>query len=417
MRAAALFLALLLVLPLPVRVVEKEKELAEGLWPGFEPEKIPAAIFDGRRTYLFNHPSPPEDFRREKHYWVFPGRHPSVVANTAGKLGGVLTAFLILPPPPFSRVKIAPLTALLLHEKFHVFQARRYPHWKANEAARFTYPWRKQDVVFAALMEIEALKRALEDSRWLAVAVKMRRRRFSLLGRQHIEYERGVELVEGTAFYVQAKAEGRMPELDSWRADQVRRRLYLSGLLLCLLLDRLRPGWKAELSRPGVYLDELLRQAAPQQEAVFDPELEKRVAEEAKERIQKALRYREKLLEKFNASKCFLEVVSKKPLWPAGFDPMNLVDLEGNRILHLRWLRLEGEAGWIEIMGRPSLTWAKGPHPLFNGVLKLKVALKNLPSYNAKNEKILIKSKHINALLRGFTKLQPPCRLILSAGD
>src|SRR5687768_10204511 len=32
------------------------------LWPGFEPLRVPLAIFDGERTYLFRHPSPPSGY-------------------------------------------------------------------------------------------------------------------------------------------------------------------------------------------------------------------------------------------------------------------------------------------------------------------------------------------------------------------
>ena len=36
------------------------------LWPGFRPDPIPLAIYDGRRTWLVRHPSPPNEFRPER---------------------------------------------------------------------------------------------------------------------------------------------------------------------------------------------------------------------------------------------------------------------------------------------------------------------------------------------------------------
>src|SRR5207245_11425378 len=51
----------------PPRVLAVLKELdrisARPLWPGFEPRRIPVAIFDGGRTWLARHASPPEELQ------------------------------------------------------------------------------------------------------------------------------------------------------------------------------------------------------------------------------------------------------------------------------------------------------------------------------------------------------------------
>jgi len=43
-------------------MAEFDREAATGLWPGFEPQKIPLALYDGKKTWLFHHPHPPEEF-------------------------------------------------------------------------------------------------------------------------------------------------------------------------------------------------------------------------------------------------------------------------------------------------------------------------------------------------------------------
>ena len=47
----------------PFAVVATLDRFAETpLWPGFEPSEYPLAIYDGERTLLLRHPSPPEEF-------------------------------------------------------------------------------------------------------------------------------------------------------------------------------------------------------------------------------------------------------------------------------------------------------------------------------------------------------------------
>ncbi len=48
------------------------------LWPGFDATAFPIAIFDGERTLLFRHPSPPEEFQPAEGHegvWAFAGKH------------------------------------------------------------------------------------------------------------------------------------------------------------------------------------------------------------------------------------------------------------------------------------------------------------------------------------------------------
>src|SRR5215217_5859325 len=65
------------------------------LWPGFSPLTTPVAIFDGTRTYLFRHPSPPAGYvpvSGQSGVVARDGRDPAITANTSAPLGGVATA-------------------------------------------------------------------------------------------------------------------------------------------------------------------------------------------------------------------------------------------------------------------------------------------------------------------------------------
>src|SRR5215470_5319751 len=81
--------------PIPEVLREFDRVCARPLWPGFEPCRIPLVIFDGGRTWLVRHPSPPPEFAPSGQgpgILLFEGRHPSVRANTSVELGGVTTA-------------------------------------------------------------------------------------------------------------------------------------------------------------------------------------------------------------------------------------------------------------------------------------------------------------------------------------
>src|SRR5918999_550307 len=68
-------------------------------WPGFDPLAIPLAIYDGKSTWLFRHPSRPTDFEPSSissiRSDVRQGRHPAVTSNSSAEIGGGLTATLI----------------------------------------------------------------------------------------------------------------------------------------------------------------------------------------------------------------------------------------------------------------------------------------------------------------------------------
>lgn len=147
-------------------VRELERVAAErAFWPGFDPLSVPLAIYAGGRTYLFRHPSPPEGFAplagAEPATSVFEGRHPAMIANTSMDIGGVTTATLLADDgsaePPDARA----LAAVAVHEAFHVFQRRRHPGWRANEANLLTYPTDDAGLLALRRRESAALRRAL----------------------------------------------------------------------------------------------------------------------------------------------------------------------------------------------------------------------------------------------------------------
>ena len=249
---------------------EFERVAAERVyWPDYAPLQIPLAIYDGERTLLFRHPSPPDDFESlpdsTPAAYAMAGRHPKVDANSSAEIGGVLTATLMMEG---SKAESRNLAATALHEAFHVHQRTRFPKWGGNEMDALLYPIQDAELLALRRMETAGLRRAFatEDPAtaacWTKRALQSRRTRFERLGEPFISYERGNELNEGLATYVQSLAlGGREPNLPEagFSAPAVRSRAYDSGSALALLLDRHSPQWTGSLSdNPDQALDVML---------------------------------------------------------------------------------------------------------------------------------------------------------------
>jgi hypothetical protein len=316
--------------------------LAATLWPNFDPQKIPVAIYDGKRTVLQHHPSPPPEFKDG----VYEGRHPAVTGNSSLPIGGVETATILATNPT---------PGLIAHEQFHVHQRTKHPTWSANEADLFAYPVDDAEAFALLRRETAALRTALAGDRSAAqLALEYRRRRFAKIGETATKYERASELNEGLATYVQHRVDGGAVVLADGPPDGVRDRVYQSGLAYATLLDRYDPQWRETLENGDPRsLDELLA-------AAILPDID--VTSE----IRDVLAKREQRKRDFLAQKGWTVVITagEQPFFPARFDPLNVHVVGKGEVLHTRFLQLTG----IEILGRSALTEAAGEHPLFSGI-------------------------------------------------
>lgn len=249
---------------LAVAIVAEIDGMAENeLWPGFDPRQTPIAIYDGARTTLFCHPNPPEEFNECSHATgalCYEGRHESIRANTSTDLNGVSTATLIANTDG-SRTTLD-WAAVAVHEIFHVFQRAHHPAWQANEAALFVYPMGDAELLQLRRLETLALERALSAAdvggatAWTKTLLATRQTRFAGMAEDFPAYERGNELNEGLARYVQQRAANKnsLPEFPArgYAAHEVRLRTYAVGEALSLLLDRWRnslPATRKELGK------------------------------------------------------------------------------------------------------------------------------------------------------------------------
>lgn len=377
----------------PFALVAKVEELGRReVWPGFAPRSLPLALATGEHTLLFGHPQPPPEFTPVPDHpavAVFPGRHPAMRAHSVITLGGHPTATVLL--DHHGRRTRTDLAALVIHELFHVYQRTHHPEWTANEAELFVYPVDDGEHLHLRRLETAALRRAVQtplpatSAQWTAAALELRRARFARLPPGAIAYERGNELQEGLATYVEWRAAWptRRPRLPAqgFAAADVRRRCYVVGHVPATLLDDLAPEWPRELEagRAGS-LDELLHARLHAHHPVparFSPATRAAARARAEAEIQDLAVARAARLASVRAQpgwRIMVLAAEHHPLWPHGFDPSRVQLLTLAHVLHERWLRLGNDAATLEVLDRAALTEAAGAHPLFEGVRWLEVA-------------------------------------------
>lgn len=388
------------------------------LWPGFDPLAIPLAVYDGERTFLFRHPAPPPGFLPDSGTsptaYAGPGRHEAVTANTNSKIGGVPTATVIL-DLSLSDGALLDLAAVAIHEAFHVYQRARHPGWIGNEADLFTFPADSPELLALRRLETEALRQGLaaKDTTvaacWARRALALRGERYARMDSAFVAYERGTELNEGLATYVQMRAAGRsrvdLPPGEFGPAE-VRRRAYATGPALALLLDQFAPEWPAAFeANDRQTLDGALTAAVGPGTACTSGDAV-RIEAERNARVDIAALAAERahrlaLFEAKPGWRVVVEPGASEPLWPQGFDPINVDCLGPGQVLHARFLQLGNGAGKLEVLNAESLTEGLGPHPLFQGVGRVVVTGLAEPTVSEAEGKLLLRAPGLTLEFRG----------------
>jgi hypothetical protein len=397
------------------------------LWPGFDPRVVPLAIYDGEHTWLFRHPAPPAGFVAVEGSTPaasrLVGRHPAVSANSSADLGGTSTATLMLEPMASDR-SLTSVAAVAIHEAFHVFQGLHPGSFTGgDEGVLFTYPIEDARLAELRRLETAALQRALAASErsgtvcWARKALALRDQRFAAMDPQAAAYDRGTEVNEGLARYVQLRAEGgdEVIPADGYAAADVRSRCYATGSALALLLDTLRPSWK-DLFQHGKWshLDGALRAALDAEREVesarcgFTVDESSAFARRARDDVAAILTARTARRIAFNSRegwRVVVEIAERDPLWPQGFDPLNVERIDGG-VLHGRFLKLGNGSGQLEMLDGDdadleALTESAGEHPLYDGIRRVVVACGEEPVIQAKGVLTSIEAPGLTARFEG----------------
>lgn len=361
---------------------EADRRSDPGLWPGFFPRQIPAAIFDGRDTYLFGFGRPPEGFApvpSRPAVFVYPGQHGAVTANRRAQIEGIWVATTIpgYGPSGNHRSKtLADIAAVVLHEKFHVFQKTRHPDWRPNDLVLLTYPLDRPESLARRRLELEAFGRAAaapipdEAAAWARLGLEMRRIRLAGLSPAEARYEREIALLEGLAQYVEHRAAGRAGPDDALADDLAPRGIrllgYVEGCWIGLLLDRFDPAWKDRLEADdSAALENLLASALGGEErrrAEFTP------AELIEAEALARLAVEARADERRKAERDFFTKLGYRiELRPADatfrfetFDPFSIQALGEGRILHPSGISCRTKSGAVKALWRPCLTEVDG---------------------------------------------------------
>ena len=346
-------------------------------WPGFDPQAIPVALFDDQNTYLFNFPYPLKGFRPVEDrsgVFVFEGWHPSVLGNRRIQIDGVWVATSVprsYSPDTGRTYTISEMAGIVIHEKFHVFQALHHPDWRPNDALLLDYPLDTPESLALRRMEIEAVKRALlalkdrDAAGWARSALDIRRERLAVLSEKYAVYEREVQRLEGIAEYIEYRACGRgifdAPVINGFAPIAAREMGYFGGRWIATLLDRMDPGWKARMEAGEfAYLEEELENILPSslEPNGFSPDELRQIREEAGEAMRKKDEERKRLARNFQMKLgTSVEFVAKSdPLRLEMIDPFSMEAVSERRMIHRRWLILKNDDGVVEVINRPCLT-------------------------------------------------------------
>ena len=375
----------------PEIVAEYRRLTEHEVWPGFDPSGIPLLIFDGQETWLVDHPRAPAEFEAiegEAELRRMDGHHEAVRANTSIEFAGVPTATFLMDGDDLARP--APeLASVLVHEAFHVYQRAHHPSWGANELELLRYPVTNGELLFQRRVETECLRRAVEATHetlargWAAAACRARRERFAKLPEALRAYERGNELNEGLAYFVQYRAlgsRGPKPPLpaEEYAAEDVRLRAYGVGEAWASLLERFVDGWSVELEEERVRsLDQRLEEAlaGSQPLELSDSELASMRARATADAARVAVERARRRAEFEDREGWSIEVVcaEERPLSLKNFDPWNTKPIDERLVLHTRWIVLENGADRLEVLDAAALTEGAGEDPLSGGVARVLV--------------------------------------------
>jgi len=288
-----------------VEILRLKNEFGDQVWPGLSRTDIPIILYNERYEFLVGQKEPPSPWQAVKgdsflgrSYHRRPAENPQAFAVAVGArwAGSGGTLELMNRRVPF-RLSLEFHVVVVLHEVFHAFQAIRAPQHFARARSVYEsenkYPYEDPPFSAAWNREGEALADALAVREKAAISglvqkfldIREARRRQIDLDPELIAYENELEWLEGLSKYAEVRfyelAASRASEAayanyrsghPFWPADLARLRrnlggqggdlrFYLSGVAQAMLLDRLRPGWKARAFEEKANLEDCLRAA------------------------------------------------------------------------------------------------------------------------------------------------------------
>ena len=191
---------------------------ADSIWPGYDLSKQPFIFYNPDKwVLLFNSPGQPDGFIEYPSNWPDLGAkalyHAGQYDNLSGQLSfDVQVDTLLVAAVPNSEDSVAKEFGFIVHECFHQYQYHHFGEipWEREEK----YPMLDAGNTALAYLEMQSLMAALKESEVdnkqeclakLKQFVAIRKARWGRDDNYLTQYERGKELSEGTARYVEIK--------------------------------------------------------------------------------------------------------------------------------------------------------------------------------------------------------------------
>lgn len=365
-------------------------DLSGDLWPHWDVSDPPFALYRTDETcYLLRHPDPPSTFERVRERLPVSGRVYSAPASDKhvvpedGILGGERTAYIDV--DEFSEQPLP----VAFRESFRAYHASHCPEMTQPVGLFEGYPLRPKNMVLADI-ECELLMRAVwapDDSleqRVLEFMSVRSVRRIGILG-EAVEYERWLEVVDGIPAYVgeccrneaASYLKGESRELLSVGLDGPRCfetcaesegtldwyskvRFACTGAAVCMLLDRLEPGWKDRVEERCIEPYEILwlsvRTKIPRASEVLVRYDVEALTVEKRGFIDSTKSGPEKLFEGITEGEHPVLTVDTHLLASSqvSYDPENIEEVDEHRVVHKRVIRIDFSGGTrVHVVGRP----------------------------------------------------------------
>ncbi|TCJ82013.1 UNVERIFIED_ORG: hypothetical protein EDC93_103192 [Bacillus cereus] len=318
-------------------------ELLNTLWPGFN--RAAFALYDDKHVYVFHHPL----FLKPDNEYTVLKWDEQFKADTFILFKDYPTAIVNM-----NRYKdYESLSAILVHELFHCYQYLNKESRFPNESLGFQYPITEENIELRnkeriCLYNAVHCKSQAVKNNYIKQFIELREQRARFIKEEFITYECMVESIEGPAWYVEMNTYNAVCEkdesetlrkysgfiLDAYEANyNIRKSCYSSGMLLCLLLDEIHPGWKMDFFNSDKSLYVFLKQNI---NVVLSLNNEFAISKETKQIFHFVQNERDKEFKQFYKEKGYhLYIVGNIQL--NSFNPMN-VKLNKNKALHKTFL-------------------------------------------------------------------------------
>jgi hypothetical protein len=354
-------------------------QITSQVWPGMTIG--PYAIFRiGGPVFLKNHPNPPAGTRLlADSIYQFSQSDYALLGTSQTEINHALTAHNNYGQPQY--ISINQFYAELFHELHHVYQRTvvktvqfdnpadllTYPEDYRNDATR-AY----EDEVLLAMLK--GPPQQFQENLNLFYSSRLLRQ--TIIGKKNLGYEKSVESCEGPATYCEyryLKIFGTAPQEQqyvqkrffemliepTYGREGLRNKRLLSGMVLCLLLDKQFKNWQPAYYLSGLSLnDYFFSRFKPARVPL--PNLGGYMAKAryftAIERDKHSIN-----LEAFNSQGGLkITLLFKRPPEFRGFDPMHAEAVNDSLVLHSTLLKLGKGTNYLTAANTPTATLIKG---------------------------------------------------------